>query len=152
MHAPKQTSAKKSGAVPPKTASKAPVAIKESLMKLDDDDAFLDGLIKEQEKCYAKGCKESTRLFGESCKYCRHMYCLAHVGAETHGCGEEAKREGITEKKKKAADIRIKASTKPIIDGTPKMKDWQKNIAQDKLAKKVQAQKEERYKKPSAKK
>lgn len=156
MHAPKQSGAKKSsyassGASKP-TSTQAPVPVKASLLKLDDDDAFLDGLIKESEKCYAKGCKESTKLFGESCKFCRHMYCLSHWGPETHGCNDAAKKEGIAEAKKKSVDVRIKTSAKPVIDGTPKMKDWQKNIAQDKLAKKMQAQKEERSKKPNAKK
>jgi ATP-dependent RNA/DNA helicase IGHMBP2 len=133
------------------SSAKKPEAIKSSLYKLDDD-AFLDSLIKESETCYTKGCKESMKLLGEMCKYCKHMYCLKHFGAEMHGCGEEAKREGREKAKKKGVELRAKAAAHPVIDGTPRMKDWQKSVIADKLAKKVEAKKEERSKKPNAKK
>lgn len=154
QHAPKGK-AKKSGA-PPRAASSSsssssgpapPVPVKKSLLELDDD-AFLDSLIKESETCYMKGCKASTKVMSETCRFCKHVYCLKHMGSEAHGCGADAKREGIAAAKERSADLRIKARAPPVIDST-KMKDWQKNLAQEKLAKKVEAQKEQRSSKKS---
>lgn len=151
QHAPRNgpPKAKKSGASS-STGPAPPVAVKKSLLDLDDD-AFLDSLIKESETCYMKGCKASTKVLNETCRFCKHVYCLKHMGSEAHGCGADAKREGIAAAKARSADLRIKAGSPPVIDST-KMKDWQKNLAQDKLAKKVEAQKEQRSKKSGAKK
>jgi ATP-dependent RNA/DNA helicase IGHMBP2 len=158
MHPPKKTGSGKTKSSPVATSSSvassskpAPVAIKPSLLKLDDDE-FLDGLIKEQETCYMKGCKKLTRLLSETCRFCKHIYCIGHVGAEQHGCGEEAKREGREMAKKKSVDVRARAAAPPLIDGTSKLKDWQRSVVTDKLAKKVEAKKEQRAKKPNAKK
>lgn len=148
---PKKSAASSSSSPSQKAESSsgknAPVPVKASLLKLNDDE-FLDALVKESETCYFKGCKKSTKILSETCKFCKHIYCLEHFGAEKHGCGADAKREGIAAAKQKAADLRLKATAKPIIDSSaPKMKDWQKQVVNDKLQQKLAAQKEARGKK-----
>lgn len=149
QHAPKNapSKAKKTSNASSSSGPAPPVAVKKSLMDLDDD-AFLDSLIKESETCYMKGCKASTKVMNETCRFCKHVYCLKHMGSEAHGCAADAKREGIAAAKARSADLRIKAGSPPVIDST-KMKDWQKNLAQEKLAKKVESQKEQRSTKKS---
>ena len=151
QHAPKNAApkAKKSSSNASSSSGPAPpVAVKKSLLELDDD-AFLDSLIKESETCYMKGCKTSTKVISETCRFCKHIYCLKHMGSEAHGCAADAKREGIAAAKARSADLRIKAASPPVIDST-KTKDWQKRLAHEKLAKKVESQKEQRSSKKSA--
>jgi ATP-dependent RNA/DNA helicase IGHMBP2 len=149
MHAPKKASAAKPKSSGAKASSSKPppVAVKKSLLELDDD-AFLDSLIAEKDKCYHKGCKTSTKVMSETCKYCKHIYCLSHFTPEIHGCGDDAKREGQAAARQKAVDLRLKASAgPPLIDNSKKLKDWQRSAVQEKLQKKLDGKKDDRSKK-----
>ena len=41
-------------------------------------------------------CKTKIQTLGQTCKYCRHRFCLTHALAEVHGCGDLAKQEART--------------------------------------------------------
>ncbi|XP_070564709.1 LOW QUALITY PROTEIN: DNA-binding protein SMUBP-2-like [Ptychodera flava] len=58
----------------------------------DDIDKLLEQVTKRDYLCNSSGCKESTRTFGQTCEFCKKMYCFSHHMAEVHGCGVQAKQ------------------------------------------------------------
>jgi len=48
---------------------------------------------RNDKRCHAANCKASTAVLGQTCPYCRLVFCLTHHIAEAHGCGDEARRQ-----------------------------------------------------------
>jgi ATP-dependent RNA/DNA helicase IGHMBP2 len=56
-------------------------------------DALLAAAVRADKTCSAPKCKNSTATLGQTCLYCRRIFCLSHHQAEVHGCGDEARRQ-----------------------------------------------------------
>jgi len=59
----------------------------------DDFDALVASAAHNDKRCHAARCKASTAVLGQTCSYCRRVFCLSHHIAEAHGCGDEARRQ-----------------------------------------------------------
>jgi ATP-dependent RNA/DNA helicase IGHMBP2 len=143
----KQGGAAKKVQAPPKQPKKPNE--KDEFLDLDDDDAILEAASKVSTVCHMTGCRESVKMIFMDCSYCRHRYCLRHVTAETHGCGDRARQLGRQEALKQAKDIKARG---PDAASQPKLKDWQRNALQSKLTKKLDEKKGDRTRKEPEKK
>lgn len=101
-----------------------------------NEDELLDQIIKSKNKCHLSSCKQSTKLFNGTCKFCRNLFCIAHSGPEAHGCSQEAKKQALNNNKKLAAQLK-KNEPRPIIDSRPKLKNSEKAKITQKLQNKV---------------
>jgi len=66
----------------------------------DDFDALLDDFVAKDSVCAFGVCNEKINTLMDmiaKCRHCQSRYCLKHVQAECHGCGDAASRD---EKKK----------------------------------------------------
>lgn len=91
----KVSSQKSSSATPGQNSHKGSRRLTSALDNVDEDD--FDALVATaahcDKRCNAGGCKASTTVLGQTCRYCRHVFCLTHHVAEAHGCGDEARRQ-----------------------------------------------------------
>ncbi|CAE7719937.1 IGHMBP2, partial [Symbiodinium sp. CCMP2456] len=92
-----------------KQAAKKEKAAKKTAATTDDDDldALLSEFTKEEGICSFANCKEKTNTLMDTlskCKFCSSRFCLKHVQAEVHGCGDQAQR--MEQKKWKEAGSR----------------------------------------------
>ena len=64
--------------------------------KVDIHEDDLDSLLAEMKisdsKCSFLGCRKSTNVLSTKCQFCSSKFCFDHGLAETHGCGNAAKR------------------------------------------------------------
>lgn len=59
----------------------------------DDLDSLLAEMKRVDSTCSYPSCKKDIKLIGVKCRYCSARFCLAHIIAEVHGCGEAAKKQ-----------------------------------------------------------
>jgi ATP-dependent RNA/DNA helicase IGHMBP2 len=59
----------------------------------DNFDALVAAAVRADRTCSAPKCKNSTATLGQTCLFCRRIFCLTHHQAEVHGCGDEARRQ-----------------------------------------------------------
>lgn len=67
--------------------------LERELSKTDgsDFDSLVAAAIKSNNSCAFIHCSESTKLVGQTCPFCKRIFCLHHSLSEVHGCGMDAK-------------------------------------------------------------
>lgn len=61
-------------------------------LESDDFDTIVEEARKQDSVCAMPACKKALGLLGRPCEFCRRGFCLTHLQAEVHGCGDAARQ------------------------------------------------------------
>lgn len=121
-----------------KSATKVPTKLKNPVQKKEDnydEDAFLAQAMIEASSCMYKGCGKNITILGRSCKFCNAGFCMNHILAEVHGCGDKARVEA-----------------RRVLQRPPKISEEKIDMLKDRLQDKIKSQQTRNPKKKKSKK
>ena len=118
------------------TQSKQQLTADQQLDADDGLDSFLDSLAKGVSICASPACSQRCIAMGAVCRYCNLCYCLSHANSILHGCAGDAKEDALRR------DLeRYQAREQGRRVGG--LKDGERRILSEKLAKKAEAARKE---------